>query len=305
MLPVAAGLLAGGMLGSAAINAFGGGGSVEQKPMLTDQQKSAQQALLNFGNTGVTPWGYDFTQGYGGPLGNYSMTPLTQQGQNALSASLTQGMPAVFNTGTGYLSNFLNTPFDPNAGGAYSGLTAGIDTNTQKAIDAQKNQAAWGGNLFSSQNARAIGDINTNAANTKSNILANLYLQNQQQKLSAAGQAVTAGTAENQGQLAQIAASQSYGQLAQQLQDAQAKDAYSAWLTQRQAMLQPLAALTNTAGQNANYGVTSVPVASPWNNLLNTMSSTGAYLLGQGYGMSPNNETLDMTKWQNQYQWGK
>lgn len=327
MMPTA---IATGMLGSAAIGAFGGGGgSVSQQPMVTRQQSDAMDELLAYGKSGSSPWGYDFTKGYSGPIGNYSMTPLEGQGQGMLSSMLATGNPAIFNSGTNYLSNFLKSDasaYDPNNdGGVYSGLTGGIDRNAALAQDASKRGAAYQGNLYSTSASRNIGDINVQAANQKSNILAQLYQNFANQKLQregmqnqAAGSAVNAGAQENQMSLAGIAASQTYGALQRTLNDQKAKDAYSAWLTQRQSELQPVSALSNLAGSNVNYGVQSVPVQSPWNQLLNTLTTTGSYLLARngipqstsstgGYTPTPvvgPTQGPDM-EWMSQYQFGR
>ena len=265
------------------ISTFGGHGSVDQRPMITDAQAGAQNAMLQFGRSGQTPWGYDFTQGYGGSLGNYNMTGLENQGQGALSSTLSMGNPFIFNQGTQAVNDLLSTHnYDPNNDqGVYKGLTSGIDFNRDEAIKQTNQGAAYQGNLYSSNAARNIGNINVQAANQKSNILSQLYQNFTNQKIGAASTAINAGTQDQSMNLARIGASQQYGQLARTLQDQQAKDAYAAWQTQRQTELAPMSALSSLSGQNANYGVQSVNQPNPWNSLLNTLTMTGGYLYGQ------------------------
>lgn len=283
---IAAGLLAGSILGGAAINAFGKKDSVEQKPLLTPWQSASQEELLNFSQTGRTPWGSMPLSPYSGSLGNYNMTGLETQGQGKLAQTLTQGTPSIFQSGTGALANMLNTNnYDPNNdGGVYKGLTAGLDFNQSRAIDAAKQGAAFQGNLYGQNINRNIGDITAQTSNAKSGILAQLYQNFTNQKLQAAGTAVNAGTAENNINLSQVDASQKYGALARTLQDQQAKDAYAAWQNQQAAEFKGLGVVENLAGQNANFGVSSVPVPNPWNQLLNTTAQVGGYLYGMNGG---------------------
>jgi hypothetical protein len=292
--------IGGGMVASAGINAFGGKGSVDQKPMLTDYQAGAQQSLLPFGRTGITPWGYDFTQNYGGSLGAYDPSALETQGLGTLASTLSMGNPGIFGAGTGELNKLLTTPnYDPNNdGGVYKGLTEGIDYNTDQAINATKRGSAFAGNLYSTDTTRNIGNINVQAANQKSNILAQLYQNFSNQKLSGASAAISAGATDQGMSLARVGASQQYGALLRTLQDQKAKDAYAAWQNQRSSELQPISALTNLSGMNANYGVSSVPIQSPWSQLLNTATTTGAYLYGMnkwGQGSTGTPDGMDFS----------
>jgi hypothetical protein len=302
-------LVAGGALGGGLINAFGKkGGSLKQNPMESIEVTRAREMLREFGTSGITPWDYNFTESYKGDLGNYDMSGLETQGQNLLSSTLGSN-PLIFSQGTDTLSDFLTTDkYDPTKTGVYEGLTAGIDRNTQEAIDEAKRGGAYTGNLYSTSQMDRFGDIAAQSGIAKSNILSNLYQNYVNQRLSAASGAISAGSTQKQMGLADIAASHQFGGLERALQDQKAKDAYGAWLKQREANLIPLQSLTGVLGSNQNFGFTSIPTPNPWNDLLNTLVKTGGYIYGQKVGAGSVNNSPENTGYGgpggNDYQWG-
>lgn len=271
---------AGGALGAGLL---GKSGDIQQKPLRTKAQAGSENLLTAFAQTGKTPWGYDFTKGYGGSLGNYDISGLENQGLGAIAQNLTAGNPAIFNTGVGEINKLLTTEsYNPNDdGGVYSGLTAGIDRNTQFAIDAAKRASSYMGNLYSTNAGRGIGDISATGAINKSNILAGLYQNFSNQKLAGASAAVNAGAQDQSMSLARIGQAFQYGSLPRTLEDLKSKDAYNAWLTQRNSELAPINAANAVLGATPNFGVESVPIESPWAKLLGTTATVGANLYGQ------------------------
>lgn len=292
VFPIAAALMAGGMLGSSAMNVWGNNKTVDM-PKESIETTRSREMLREFGSSGVTPWGYNFHQGYDQPLGSYDMSGLESAGQGKLSGMLTSGLPGIFGTGTDQLSQFLTTDaFDPNAGGVYSGLTAGLDYNSDLAVDKAKNDASFMGNLYSTHAARAMGDIRAQTENAKSGILGNLYQNWMQNKLGAIGTAINAGGVEQGLDLGLVGASQQYGGLGRSLQDQKFKDLYAAWQNQRSAEMQPINALNSVMG-NPGTGTPPIPIQSPWSGLLNTATQMGGYLYGQKMGNDSQSAMMD------------
>lgn len=251
----------------------GKGKTVSQGPLETPEQTEARRRLLAMGND----------PGYMGPIGSYDMTGAEQAGQGILSGLLGSARPELLGIGGDEIKKLLTTSaYDPNNdGGVYRGLTDGIDYNTQKAIDATKRGASFAGNLYSTDTYRNIGDVNVQAANNKSNILAQLYQHFGDQKLNAIPQAIQAGQAQESIDMGRVDASQRYGALARTLADQQVKDKYNAWMQEQD---RKRANYATVVGSQPEYGASSMTVpgdSGPWGKVLDALTNVGGNFVGR------------------------
>lgn len=243
---------------------------------------------------------------YGQPMGDYGMTGLESAGQNKLQALLNSGNPEVFNSGTTAINNLLTgDKFDPySSTGEFSGYKADAERQAQDAADALKRNSAFGGTLYNSDTTRSLGRLGEVTSTNLQNKLAELYQTYVQNKISAIPLALQAGqTQENMAQ-GRIAASQQYGGLSRVLNDTNLQRQYQEVLRantagageavrrrgevtadasrRRTEQQLPLNVLSSVAGQNANFGVPSVevPVANPWDKVLDLLAKAGGSALG-------------------------
>lgn len=293
---VGLGISTGGLSELLQKNPFGMGGSFFEngkyeypRPELltTPQQMEALGHLMAFANSGKFG---NFTAGeaYKGPLGNYDLTDLETTGQGKLSSLLASGAPESFGLGKDEIKKLLTTnAYDPNNdGGVYSGLTAGIDYNTQKALDAAKHSLAYTGNLYSTSAGTKIGDAAIQGANAKSGILAQLYQDFANKKFNAIPLALQAGGAEEGMNMNRINAAYTFGSLPRTLADTKAKDTYSEWGRARSESLLPLQMFQSiySSKPNWNQPMPAVETESPWNRLLDTAIGIGSTAIGYGFG---------------------
>lgn len=238
-------------------------------------QEQAQAALLDFAKTGS--YG-NFTAGAEVPLGygDFNMTGLEQQGQTSLQNLLSSGIPDQFKLGDSALQDLLATSPDAIAK-QFQPFNAITDRNTQDALTAQKRAAAFGGNLYTSKNIQALGDIGAKANETKTAQLAQLTNDALNRKLQAIPLAYQSGQDQENIQQSRIAASQQYGGLSRQLNDASIKARDAELLRRRQELQLPIQALGSVAGTAIQ------PQDSPYAGLLQLIGTIGgAYVGGPG-----------------------
>lgn len=258
----------------------------DPKVLQTPEQMEALGQLMAFAKSGKFG---NFTAGeaYKGPLGEYDMTEYEKAGLGKLS-SLLSGTSESFGLGEAELKKLMTTgAYDPNNdGGVYSGLTAGIDYNTQKAMDAVKHAGAYSGNLFSTGVGRNLGDVAIQGANQKSGILANLMQDFANKKYGAIPLAFQAGMNKQAMGIDAINASQTFGALPRTLADTKAKEAYGEWGRARQESLLPLQTFASIYSKNPQWHqpTPTVETPSPWNRLLDTAINVGATGLGYYFG---------------------
>jgi hypothetical protein len=323
----------------------GGQEKVQQVPLETAEQRAARIALLDaaknggFGNvkfgsavdgytpgdalTGWTPGqafqGFNAGEGYGGDLGDYNLTGTESTGLSHLDELLRSGNPALFDTGSKALTDLLTgDKFDPYAANSeFSPFRTALDRETRDAQDAVKRNAAFSGNLYSTNTLRSQADVTDRANTTKASKLAELFSEYTGRKVNAiplAFQAAQTGENINQNR---IAAAMQYGGLPRTLRDTAAQRAYADWqrargeqytdLNRRNAesatdstrrrdevstdatrrrneQLMPLQIYGNVAGQNANFGVpeVSIPKSNPYMDLLSTIINGGSKLAASG-----------------------
>jgi len=247
-----------------------------QVPLETPEQRAARQKLMNFANTGTFG---DFTAGAQVPLGygDYNVTPIEQQGQTALQNMLNGGLPTQFAAGDAALADYLKTnPTDVAA--QFDPFSAQVDRQTNESQRALKRSTGALGNLYSTDTIRNLGDIQARANETKASQLASLTDNALNRRLQAIPLAYQSGEAQQAAQLSQIAASQNYGSLTRQLNDASIKARDAELLRRRNELQLPIQAATAVSGQQANFGVPSVQT-NPYGDLLNLAGQLGGQYL--------------------------
>lgn len=247
-----------------------------QVPLETPEQRAARQKLMNFANTGTFG---DFTAGAQVPLGygDYNVTPIEQQGQTALQNMLNGGLPKQFAAGDAALNDYLKTnPTDVAA--QFDPFSAQVDRQTNESQRALKRSTGALGNLYSTDTIRNLGDIQARANETKASQLASLTDNALNRRLQAIPLAYQSGEAQQAAQLSQIAASQNYGSLTRQLNDASIKARDAELLRRRNELQLPIQAATAVSGQQANFGVPSVQT-NPYGDLLNLAGQLGGQYL--------------------------
>lgn len=279
-LPDVASFAAGGPLGYGLYKAASGGGNtdVAQVPLETPEQKAAREGLLSFASTG-TFGNYTAGTPYTGSLGDFGMTAVEKAAQGALNTR-TAGQ----DYGSLALKDLITTDkYNPlNQEGLYQSLGGTIDRTTRDASDAFKRSAAFGGNLYSTDTVRNLGQIQERGAESKAATLASLYDNYIGRKTGAIPQAIAA-------QDSAIGQAYQYGGLPRTLETAKDQAAYTEFQRQRQEQQQQVTALSSVAGTPSNFGVpsVSVPNANPWLDVMNLLASFGGKAAGAyagGYG---------------------
>ncbi len=267
-------LLSGGAL-------FGGGGSTEQVPLETQEQKYARKLLMNFADTGKFG---DFTAGAEIPLkyGDYTATNLENQGQSQLQQLLNEGIPDQYRLGDEALKGFLtNDPaeiqkqFDP--------FRAQVSRQMQEADTNLKRGAGFAGNLYSTDTIRKLGDVQARGNETLTAELARLTNASLDRKMGAIPLAYQSAQAQQGAKLEQISASQTYGALTRQLNDASIKARDAELLRRRTELKMPIDAAMAVAGSNTQFGVPSVQ-NSPYQELLGMVGQIGGTAIGYSMG---------------------
>lgn len=255
------------------IGIFGKKNTIKEPPEVTQ----ARQLLANFASTGT--YG-DFTAGAEVPLGygDFKTTSQENQGLSSLSTLLSSGIPDQYKMGDQALQDLLQTSPDAIEK-QFQPFNTITDRNTQDALTAQKRAAAFGGNLYTSKNIKALGDIGAKANETKTAQLAQLTNDYQNRKLQAIPLAYQSASSQQQYQLNNIGASQQYGDLTRSLNDQSIKARDAELLRRRQELQLPIQAASGIIGQPWTPPVT----ASPYADLLQLIGTgVGGYFGGPG-----------------------
>lgn len=278
MLPIV-GALAGGAA-AGAVSSLLGKKKQEQVPLETPEQRAARQKLMGFADTGTFG---NFTAGAEVPLGygDYGITGIEKQGQTALQDLLNQGLPSGYAQGDAALADYLKTdPTDVSA--QYDPFKTQVQRQIKESNRALKRNAGFTGNLYSTDTIRNLGDIEARGNETLTAQLANLTDSALNRRLQAIPLAYQSGEAQQAAKLNQIQASQQYGALTRQLNDASIKARDAELLRRRQELQLPIDAAKTVAGQTANYGVPSINT-SPYGDLLGLVGQIGGqYFANQG-----------------------
>lgn len=267
--------IGGGTLGAAVIGGLGKKKQA-QVPLETAEQRAARQKLMGFANTGTFG---DFTAGAEVPLGygDYNMTGIESQGQSSLQDLLNQGLPSQYAAGDAALADYLKT--DPtDIAAQYDPFKAQVQRQMKESDRALKRNAGFAGNLYSTDTIRGLGDIQARGNETLTSEMARLTDSALNRRLQAIPLAYQSGEAQQAAKLNQIQASQQYGGLTRQLNDASIKARDAELLRRRQELQLPIDAAKTVAGQTANYGVPSINT-SPYGDLLGLVGQIGGQYL--------------------------
>lgn len=264
---IAAGIGAAAQLAST----FGGKKKTYDEPQYI---KDARNMLLNYAQTGKHG---DFTAGAEVPLGygDYNPTAIEMQGQSKLQGLLDNGIPDQFRMGDEALKGFLeNDPavvqqqFDP-----FKVQTERQISDSNKAL---KRNSAFAGNLYSTNTVQRLGDVQARGNETLTSELARLTNQALDRKMQAIPLAYQSGEAQNNIGLGQIQASQQFGGLTRQLNDASIKARDAELLRRRQELQLPIQAASQVLG-----GPSTVPVTpSPYQALLGQVGQFAGQYVG-------------------------
>jgi len=270
---IPAAIMAAGMIGSSLI---GNKKKQEQIPLETPEQEAARRKLMDFANTGKFG---NFTAGKAIPLGygDYGMTGIEGQGQSALQDLLNQGLPSQYAAGDAALADYLKT--DPaDVAAQYDPFKTQVQRQIKESNRALKRNAGFAGNLYSTDTIRNLGDIENRGNETLTSELARLTDNALNRRLQAIPLAYQSGEAQQAAQLAQIQASQQYGGLTRQLNDASIKARDAEILRRRQEMQLPIQVAQTVTGQQSNFGVPSINT-SPYGDLLGLVGQIGGQYL--------------------------
>ena len=254
----------------------------EQVPLETPEQRAARIKLMDFANTGKFG---DFTAGAEVPLGygDYGITGIEQQGQDALQNMLDSGISKQYSVGDAALADYLKTdPTDVSA--QFDPFNAQVNRQIADSERALKRSAGALGNLYSTDTIRGLGDIQARGNETKASQLASLTDNALNRRLQAIPLAYQSAEAQQAAQLRQIDASQNYGALTRQLNDASIKARDAELLRRRNELQLPIQSATAVAGQQAQFGIPSIQT-NPYGDLLGLAGQIGGqYLLNKQAG---------------------
>lgn len=256
---------------------FGKKKKQKQVPLETPEQRAARQALLGFSQTGRFG---DFQAGAEIPLGygDFNPTDIEQSGLSNLQNLLTSGIPDNFRLGDEALRDLLATSpeaiqsqFDP--------FKAQVERQIRDADTNLRRNAGFTGNLYSTNTIRGLGDIEARGQETLTSHLANLTNQALDRRLQAIPLAFQSARGQEDIRLGRIDASQRFGGLTRQLNDASIRSRDNELLRRRQELQLPIQAAQTVAGGPPPFGVPEVQ-QSPYQDLLGLVGQIGGNYLG-------------------------
>jgi hypothetical protein len=263
------------------------GTNVNQEILETPEQRAARQRLSMFSQTGK--YG-DFTAGekYSGSLGDFTPTEMELLSQSKLGGLLSSGMGSSFEMGDQALSDLLTTEkYNPlNQAGVYEPLRGRMERDTREASDAYKRQTAFGGNLYSSDTMRQLGDIQAKGAESLGTTMAGLYDNYVGRKVGAIPQAFNAAAQKESTEQSRIRMGSELGGLERILNTARDQAGYQEWQRARQESTMPIQTAQSLATTNPQYGVKdmSLPGTNGWDRILDLMAQFGGKALGTAMG---------------------
>jgi hypothetical protein len=277
---IAAGVATGGQseLFRAGMGLLNGGGQTgEMIAYETPEQRSARRALLEFSQTGKFG---KFDAGAEVPLGygDYRMGALEEGGLSSLQDLLRSGIPAQYRLGDEALRDILTTgpaaidrDFEP--------FRAQVERSMRDADTNLRRGAGFTGNLYSTDTIRGLGDIQARGQETLTAELARLTNAAQDRRLAAIPLAYQSAAGQENLAMGRVAASQQFGGLARQLNDASIKARDTELLRRRTELQLPIQAATAVAGGPPQFGPAPVE-QSPYQELLNMVGQVGGQYLG-------------------------
>lgn len=249
-----------------------------QVPMEPPEVTAARRALYNYSQTGKFG---DYTAGEEVPLGygDYNATDIEQSGQSSLRNLLASGIPEQFKMGDDALRGILDGS-QANIDAMFDPYKTQVERQIRDSETALKRSAGFAGNLYSTNTIRELGDIQARGNETLASQLANLNNEALNRRLQAVPLAYESGTAQEGINLNRIGASQQYGGLTRQLNDASIKARDAEALRRRSELQGPISAAQSVIGSAPTYGVPSVTTPSPFQNVLDMVANIGGQYVG-------------------------
>jgi len=266
-LVVAAGITAAGGIASSLL---GKKNKTQEPPEIV----AARNLLLDYARTGKFG---NFTAGEQVPLGygDYTPTGVEQQGQSALQGLLQGGIPDQFKMGDAALMDYLKTnPTDVSA--QFDPFKQQVERQIGESNQALKRTSAFGNTLYSTDTIKGLGDIQARGNETLTAELARLTNASLDRRLQAIPLAYQSGEAQQNVLQNQISASQQYGGLTRQLNDAQIKARDAELLRRRQELQLPITAAGAVLGGPSQPTIEQSPYAA----LLGTVGQIGGQYVG-------------------------
>lgn len=256
---------------------FGKKKKTSQAPLETPEQRAARMKLMDFANTGqfgVFQAGAEVPLGYG----DYDPTNIEQTGLSNLQNLLQSGIPDQFRLGDQALQDLLAT--SPQAIEAqFSPFKAQVERQIRESETNLKRGAGFAGNLYSTDTIRGLGDIQARGNETLTAHLANLTNEALNRRLSAIPLAFQSGESQEALKMGRIGASQTYGALTRQLNDASIKARDAELLRRRTELQLPIQAAQSVAGGPPPFGIPSVE-KNPFDDILGLVGQIGGNYLG-------------------------
>lgn len=259
------------------------------EPMLTPEQKQAQQLLMQLANTGQIA-GLTTGDQYTGAMGSYTPTGTEQLAGNRIYDLLNSGNPDALKTAestfTGLANNKFN-PDDPSSG--YAAYQRQVARSTSDANDVLNREAAITGNRFGDRILNSKRDLAMQQSDLLSTKLADLYNSAQDRSLQGAQGLTNLANVSDTMQLNRIKTGMDVGNLQRLLDTAKAQDQYSEWQRARNERLGTSVNAANSVwNRNVPYGLQSLTTTqqTPWGMLLNAgLGAAGTALGGPLGGM--------------------
>lgn len=257
---------------------LGGGKKVKQQPLETAEQRAARRKLNQFSETGRFG---DFTAGAEVPMefGDFGVTDIEGHGLSSLQGLLRSGIPDQFRMGDEALRDILQT--SPDAIEAqFNPFKAKVDREIAEANTALKRGAGFAGNLYSTNTIEGLGDIQSRGNESKIAELARLTNSALDRRLAAVPLAFQSGRDQEGIAMGRVGASQAFGGLTRQLNDASIKARDAELLRRRSELQLPIQAAQTVAGGAPPFGVPEVSQPSPFQGVLDMASRIGGQYLG-------------------------
>lgn len=269
-------------------DAFGSGKTTQsQVPLETPEQRAARQMLMRFAQSGTLDFGggrgYTAGEDIGIGYGNFDTSGYERQGLSNLGNLLSSGIPDQFKLGDDALRDLLAT----GPGGVEAQFNPFKDIVNRQIRESDtdlKRQAGFAGNLYSTNTVRGLGDIRARGNETLTAQLANLTNEALNRRLQAVPLAYQSGAAQEGIRMGRIGASQQFGGLERNLNNARIQDRNAELLRRRDEMTSPIDAARSVIGAPVNFGVPSVsiPNANPFLDLLGMAAEAFGKSKGRG-----------------------
>lgn len=233
--------------------------TVRQGPLLTPEQSQAQQALLNFGQTGQLG---DFRAGqaFGGSLGDFDVRQNEALAQDSLGSLLRGGLPSAIGTAQTTLNDLSSSPFDQESFDAFKrqALRAQSDAN-----DILNREAAITGDRFNTGLLRERANLAERTSDALTTRLADLFNIAQNRRLNAANSLASLGGLQENINQGRIGSGFQFGGLERNLANQKAQAELNEFNRQRQERLGSIGALNSVLGNNVPFGVSEFSAESP------------------------------------------